>query len=41
MHQFLNFILGMKLHVSDSSYAHHQEFFHCTHTVKVYVIQVC
>ena len=33
---FLRFILGMKLHVSDSSSVHHQEFF-TVHTVMVYV----
>jgi len=33
MHYFLKFIFGIKtLHVSDSSSAHHQEFFHCTHS---------
>jgi hypothetical protein len=32
--------IGMKLHVSDSSSVHHQEFF-TVHTAMVYVIQVC
>jgi len=40
MYLFLKFISGMKLHVSDSSSAHHQEFF-TVHTAMVYVIQVC
>jgi len=31
---------GRKLHVSDSSSVHHQEFF-TVHTEMVYVIQVC
>jgi len=26
MHKFLKFIFGIKLHVSDSSSVHHQEF---------------
>jgi len=30
MHQFLKFIFGMKLHVSDSSSVHHQGFSLCT-----------
>jgi hypothetical protein len=39
MHQFLKFILGMKLlHVSDSSSVHHQEF-STAHTAMVCVIQ--
>jgi hypothetical protein len=40
MHQFLKFILGMKLHISDSSPVRHQEFF-TVRTAMVYVIQVC
>ena len=39
MHQFIKFIFGMKLHVSDSSSVHHQEFF-TVHTAMVHVIQV-
>jgi len=39
MHQFINFF-GIKLHVSDSSSVHHQEFFN-VHTAMVYVMQVC
>jgi len=39
MHQFLKFISGMKLHVSDSSSVHHQEFF-TVDTAMVYVIAV-
>jgi len=39
MHQFLKFIFGIKVHVSDSSSVHHQEFF-TVHTAMVYVIQV-
>ena len=39
MHKFLTFIFGIKLHVSDSSSVHHQEFF-TVHTAMVYVIQV-
>jgi len=37
--RFLRFIFGIKLHVSDSSSVHHQEFF-TVHTAMVYVIQV-
>jgi len=37
---FTKFYFGMKLHVSDSSSVHHQEFF-TVHTAMVYVIQVC
>jgi hypothetical protein len=40
MYQFLKFILVMKLHVSDCSSVHHQEFL-TAHTAMVYVIQVC
>jgi len=40
MHQFLKFIFGIKLYVSDSSSVHRQEFF-TVHTAMVYVIQVC
>jgi len=40
MHSFLKFIFGIKLHVSDSSSVHHQEFF-TVNTTMVYVIQVC
>jgi hypothetical protein len=41
MHLFLDFFLGMKLYMfSDSSSAHHQEFF-AVHIAMVYVIQVC
>jgi len=40
MHQFLKFIFRIKnLHVSDSSSAHHQEFF-TVHTAMVYGIQL-
>jgi len=39
MHKFLKFIFGMKLHVSDSSSVHHQEFF-TVRTAMVYVIQL-
>jgi len=39
MHQFLKFVFGIKLHVTDSSSVHHQEFF-TVHTAMVYVIQV-
>ena len=40
MHYILEIIFGIKLHVSDSSSFHHQEFF-TVHTATVYVIQVC
>ena len=40
MHQFLKFIFGIKVHVSDISSVHHQEFF-TIHTAMVYVMQVC
>ena len=40
MHGFLEFIFGIKLHVSDISSVHHQEFF-TVHTALVYVIEVC
>ena len=40
MHQFLKFILGMKLHISNSSSVRRQEFF-TVHTVMVCVIQFC
>ena len=36
----LNLCRNKTAHVSDSSYAHHQEFF-TVHTAMVYVIQVC
>ena len=36
MHQFLKFIFGIKLHVSDSSSVHHQEFF-TVHTQQWYI----
>jgi len=39
MHQFLKFIFVIKLHVSDSSSVHHQQFF-TVHTAMIYVIQV-
>jgi hypothetical protein len=40
MHQFLKFILEIKLlHGSDSSSVHHQELF-TVHSAMVYVIQV-
>jgi len=39
MHWFLKFIFGIKLHVSDSSSVHHQEFF-TVHAAMVYVIQL-
>ena len=40
MHQFLKFIFGIKLHVSDSSSVHHQEFF-TVHKAMIYVMQFC
>ena len=39
MQLFLKFIIGIKLHASDSSSVHHQEFF-TAHTAMVYVIQL-
>jgi len=51
MHQFLKFIFGKKLHVSDSSSVHHQEFFtvhkilirlaSCQQFCMTYTIAVC
>jgi hypothetical protein len=38
MHEFLKFIFGIKLQVSDSSSVHHQEF-STVHTAMAYVIQ--
>ena len=40
MHQLLKFIFGIKLHVSDSSSVHHQEFF-SVHTENLYDIYYC
>jgi len=40
MYRFLKFIPVMKLHVSNSSSDHHQEFF-IVHTTIVYIIQFC
>ena len=37
---FSNLFWNETLHVSDSSSAHHQEFF-TVHTAVIYVIQVC
>jgi hypothetical protein len=39
MHEFLKFIFGIKLHVSDSSSVHYQDFF-TVYTAMVYVIQL-
>jgi len=39
MHSFLKFIFGIKLRVSNSSSAHHQEFFTVC-TAMVYVIKL-
>jgi len=39
MGQFLKFIFGIKLHVSDRSSVPHQQFF-AVHTAMVYVIQL-
>jgi len=40
MHSFLKFIFGIKLHVSDNSSVHHQEFF-TVNTAMVYDIYHC
>ena len=40
MHQFLKFIFGIKLHVSDSSSVRRQEFF-TVHTANLYDIYHC